>query len=358
MEKSAKSKVVAFLPNHPSQIWMLKPVADWLESKGTVIVKWYIRDKDVSLSLAKSLGLDFVVLSKAGKGILGNAWELFLNIFRCLSETRKERVDLWLSKYGCATIAARILGRRAIGFNDDDADVVPLIAATCYPFAHSVLVPTVTRMGRYESKADRYPSSHELFYLHPNRFRPDQSIFELLGLTPGSPYAILRLSALQAHHDVGIEGVSDQVVRALVELCNELQLRLFITSEKPIKKEWEPYRLTIPPVRIHEALSHAEFLVGDSQTMTAEAATLGVPAFRLSDFYGKISYITELERFELAFGYFPADWKKMFEDIRHLLANPERKQLMQMRLQRFLNAKIDPVPRFGQAILSTLGNPR
>ena len=44
----------------------------------------------------------------------------------------------------------------------------------------------------------------------------------------------------------------------------------------------ERYRLRVPPEQAHHVLAGARFFLGDSQTMTAEAAVLGVPAFRYS----------------------------------------------------------------------------
>jgi predicted glycosyltransferase len=43
--------------------------------------------------------------------------------------------------------------------------------------------------------------------------------------------------------------------------------------------------------------------IGDSQTMTAEAAVLGTPAIRFNDFVGELSYLEELEyTFDLTYG--------------------------------------------------------
>ena len=54
---------------------------------------------------------------------------------------------------------------------------------------------------------------------------------------------------------------------------------------------------------MHHALYFAEMFIGDSQTMTAEAAVLGTPALRLNNFVGKLGYLNELERkFNLTYG--------------------------------------------------------
>ena len=60
--------------------------------------------------------------------------------------------------------------------------------------------------------------------------------------------------------------------------------------------------------------------IGDSQTMTSEAAVLGTPAIRCNSFVNRISYLEEEENtYELTFGFKPEDSLKMFEHILHPL---------------------------------------
>ena len=349
-----KSKKIALFPNHPSQIWVLKPVADFLNEQDGIEVLWFIRDKDVSVDLARNLEINAVVVSRARTGFIGNGIELFINVFKCAYYTLRFGIDVWVTKYGCGSMVAFFLGRKAVAFNDDDADVVPLIAATSYPFSKTVLVPKPTRMKKYEKKAQRYNGNHELFYLHPNRFRPNSKVLEELGLAEGKPFGLVRLSALGAHHDVGVEGVSGDVVRKVIRLCNRIGIKVFITSEKPLEREFESHRLNVSVEKIHHVLHFARFLVGDSQTMTVEAAVLGTPSFRLSDFVGKISYIDEIEKYGLSFGYRPSLWREMLDQMERALCDKDFFETQKKKHEIFLNAKIDPVPWFAEKILEVL----
>jgi predicted glycosyltransferase len=346
LEKTRKK--IAFLPNHPSQIWVLRPVAEALEKDYEII--WFLRDKDVSIALAKLLGIEYRLLSQASKGYLGNGFELFFNIFKCIYYTWTLGIDVWVTKYGCGSIAAYICGKSAIGFNDDDTDIVPLIAATCYPFSEVVLVPNVIRMGRYQRRSLTYRSGHELFYLHPNRFQADQSVYKSLGIDQTTKFALVRLSALQAHHDAGIRGVSSEILRRILSIAAEHHIRIFITSEKPLDPEFEAYRLPIPAHLIHHALHYAEFLVGDSQTMTTEAAAVGTVAFRLSDFVGRISYIDHLEKCGVCFGYKPEHADQLLQHLERYLNDPKLKEALRSAHEKFLKNHIDPVPWFSTVI--------
>ncbi|MCB0323520.1 MAG: hypothetical protein KDD69_08100 [Bdellovibrionales bacterium] len=349
-----KKPKVALLPNHPSQIWVLRPVVDELSQE--IEVLWVLRDKDVSVALAERLGLDFITVSKAKTGYVGNGGELLINIFRCLGITKRHGIDLWVTKYGCGNMAALLAGKQSVSFNDDDVDNVPLIAWTSYPFAERTLVPDFVRMGRFEKRAVRYPSCHELFYLHPNRFTPDPSIRRRLGLAPDEAYAVVRLSALQAHHDVGMRGVGEELLRQLIRLV-EGKVRLFITSEKPLSGEFESLRCPLPPDEIHHALAFAEFLFGDSQTMTSEAAVLGTPAYRISDFVGKVTAIALLEQYGLSHGYLPDDAQKALEHLEHYLAQPNRKAQYEERRRKMLSERSDPVPLFAATLRELLKLP-
>jgi predicted glycosyltransferase len=340
---------IALFPSHPSQLWMLKPVADHLAQDNDIC--WFMRDKDVMLELADSMGIEYTRLSVASTGLVGNGVEMAAGFLRCIRHTLKDNIDVWVTKYGAGNSAARLCLRKTLSFNDDDADIVPLIAATSYTVAHAVLVPSVTRMGRYERKARRYKSSHELFYLHPNRFRPDSSIYDLLGIPPNQRFAILRLSALKAHHDIGIRGISARIVRDVIRICGD-DVTVFISSEAPIDEEFEAYRLPIPAMRILDALYFAEFVVADSQTMSAEAATMGTTSFRISDFVGKLSYIDELERYGLSFGFRPDDHELAIKEIAAAVQEPDFKAGCRKKLVAFLDDKIDPVPWFAEQIRS------
>jgi len=336
-------KRVAFFPAHPSQVWMLDALAR--ELGDDIEACWFGRRKDITLELMQALGLNPIAASRGGTGLAGNLAEYVRNLGTCMAQS--SGIDLWISKYGAANMAGRFSGTPTLSFNDDDADVVPFIAWTSYPFATFTLTPRRTRMGRFESRALRYDGYHELFYLHPRRFAPDAGIFGELGLPPDTPYALVRLSALNSHHDMGVRGLGDELLREVIALCGR-DVRVFVTSEKPLRAELEAYRFPIAPARVHHALAHAQFIVGDSQTMTAEAAVLGTPALRINDFVGRISYLADLEQRGLTYGFRPGEEALLLERLGEILSQG-RAPYAERRL-RLIAETIDPVPWFAEII--------
>jgi len=210
-----------------------------------------------------------------------------------------------------------------------------------HPFATRILSPDVLFGKRKKIETIYYPSFHELAYLHPNRFVPDLSVLEEIGLKEGEPYFILRFNAFKAHHDIGIQGLSIENKR---EIINKLAIfgKVFITTEKDIDEEFKQYQLKVSPIKAHSLIYYATMLIGDSQTMTSEAAVLGTPSIRCNSFAGRISYLEEEEqKYELTYGFKPKDFEKLSKKLDELLAIKNLKLLWQVKRERMLNDKID-----------------
>ena len=117
---------------------------------------------------------------------------------------------------------------------------------------------------------------------------------------------------------------------------------MFITSERPLGAEFEPYRIAINPLDIHHVMAFADLYLGDSQTMAAEAGVLGVPFVRFNDFVGRIGYLDELEnKYHLGYGIKPDGEDMLYETVEELLAMPDRKAVFQERRMQMLSEKIN-----------------
>ncbi len=351
MPATDKKPIVVLLTAHPAQVLMLAPVAEALRTDCDVV--WLIRDKDRSSELATALGIAHTVVSCASSGLIGNACEFLADTLRVMRLLRRHRASLIVTKFGAGNIAGRLVGVPSLSFNDDDVDIVPLIAMTSYPFARAILAPAVTRMGKYDNKTIRYNGFHELLYLHPNRFSPDPTIVRDLHLQAGARYAIVRLSALTAHHDQGVQGVSSDLLRKVI---NQLpaDITVFISSEKPLPPEFERYRIPIAVDRMHHALAGATVVLGDSQTMTAEAAVLGTPAIRYNNFVGRISYLEKLQDYELAFGFKPGEEERLLTALGRILNDTNDPHTFAIRRRRMLDDCVDPVTVFAKTIRACL----
>ena len=121
--------------------------------------------------------------------------------------------------------------------------------------------------------------------------------------------------------------------------------KVFITTERDIDNEFKPYQLKVSPEKAHSLMYYATMLVGDSQTMTSEAAVLGTPAIRCNTFVGRIHYLEEEEhKYGLTYGFRPEQSEEMFEKMEELLSMPNLKEEWQSRRQKMLSEKIDYAP--------------
>lgn len=341
--------------NHPVQVHLLRPVIAHFAAAGH---EWraVARDKDVTLRLLAHYGIPAGVPAAPGRGVAGLLRELLQREWRVLRLARAFRPDLIVGTSVHAARVARLTGALSVVINDDDAAANPVFARLAYPLASAIVTPDCLRREDYGARHHRYAANQQLFYLHPARFSPDEHVRDVLAVGPHEAYALVRLSALDAHHDRGVGGLQENLV---LDLARRLagRVRLFVSSEKPLPACLEPLRLALPPERLHDALAFAQFCVGDSQSVTAEAAVLGTPAFRLNDFVGRISYLAELERRELAFGYKPGQEAQLVQAILALLEQPERRAVFAARRARLLAETIDPLPWF-IALLERLARAR
>lgn len=104
----------------------------------------------------------------------------------------------------------------------------------------------------------------------------------------------------------------------------------------------ERYLLPIAPSDIHHVLAQAYLLLSDSQSMSVEAAMLGTPSIRYSDFSGRISVLEELEHtYKLTFGIKPGDQQKLVARLLDLLLEPNCDAIFQERRRRMLGDKLN-----------------
>jgi uncharacterized protein len=328
--------------SHPVQVHLFRPVIEACRGLGHE-VRVIARDKDVTLALLAHFGIACEVLAATGRGVLGFVRELVVREARMVARARRFGPDLIVGTSAHAARVARVSGARSVVMSDDDADAVPVFRWLAYPLATVIVTPSCLRHEDHGRRHRLYEGYQQLFYLHPSRFRPDPLVRRELGLEAGEAFGLLRLSALAAHHDRGVRGLSEDAVRGVQQRVAG-RFRLFVSSEKPLPASLEPLRVRVAPHRMHDVLAAASFFVGDSQSMTAESAVLGVPAFRLNDFVGRISYLRELEDYGLAFGFRRGEEEALLGALERTLAMPDRPAVFAARRERMLREKGDPLP--------------
>jgi len=265
---------VLFDVTHPAHVHFFRHAIAELEARGDQVAIT-ARDKDITTELLDLLGLPYTTLSSAGRGLAGLVGEMALRDMRLWRFCRTFRPDVLTAVSGAfAAQTGWLLRRPAVVW--DDTEHQKLAHWVTYPFATDVLSPDcyTKRMG---PKHRLYAGTHELAYLHPERFQADPDVVRAAGVDPDERYCVVRFVGWGAHHDVGQHGLNEagrvEFVRALAA-----HARPYITSEAPLPEALEPYRLRAPSHHIHHLLAFAALYVGEGATMASEAALVGTPA--------------------------------------------------------------------------------
>ncbi|OQC48959.1 MAG: hypothetical protein BWX57_01133 [Tenericutes bacterium ADurb.Bin024] len=210
----------------------------------------------------------------------------------------------------------------------------------------SMLFTDIVLTGDYPhpslgKKEIKYPGYHELAYLHPNVFTPDESVLDILRVKQGEKYAIVRFVAWKASHDIGHCGISYENKIKLVNTLSK-HLRVFISSESELPKELKKFQINVPAEQMHNALAFAQLFVGESGTMASECACLGVPSVYL-DNKGR-GYTDDLEKFYgLVFNYNETikDQLAAIKKAEELALKQNTKEEYLPKREKFLADKID-----------------
>ena len=339
-----KNKPIAIFLGHPAHYHLFKNATIALE-KNDVQVDFLVKHKDILEYLVQQSGHPYHLVrrqERAAKGKLGLAWSLISMELGVIWYILRYRPKCLVGTY--APVISHLTGVPMIICNEDDAAVVPRFAKTSYPYAKAILAPRCCNGGKWDEKMIKYDSFHELAYLHPNHFTPDTKYLEKYGIGPSDRFFVMRFASLHAHHDFGISGINDEIAAKLIEMLQPYG-KVFITSERKLSPALESYRISIDPLDIHHVMAFASLYIGDSQTMAAEAAVLGVPFIRYNDFVGRIGYLNELENeYHLGFGIKASEEgsaDKMYKTLTDLLSMPNLKEEWQKRRQKMLSEKID-----------------
>lgn len=339
--------------NHPVQALLLRPVIERLSQAG-YHTRVFARDKDVTLDLLGRFGIPATILARRRQGRLGSAIELVARETRLLrlAWTQRPRAIIGTSVH--AARVGRLTGALSVVINDDDAAAVPLFATLAYPLADVIVKPACLGFENHPRQVT-YRGNQQLFYLHPARFLPDPAIRRELGFEQSQRFGVIRLSALDAHHDEGVRGLSGTHLREIARrVPRDVVMLASLETDRDIPEGWKPIR--VPPERLHHVLAAAEFFLGDGQTMTAEAAVLGTPALRLNDFVGRISYLKELEGYGLAFGFRPGEEPAFLERLVEIVDGSRPRAAFTEARSRFLSDTIDPLPWLVDLVSSRLAS--
>ena len=325
--------------NHPAHVHLFKYFISEMRTNGYQVK---VTAKNVSSikNLLDLYEIDYVSVGNKKDHLVFKYIYEFIHLVRVLYIAISEKIDYGIGVSMVLPLVSKLSSMKSIALDDDDIAVTP-ISARFISLANVILNPSALAYEHRGTHRICYPSYHELAYLHPDRFIPDPGVLDELNLRPDEPFFVLRFNAFKAHHDAGIKGLSLEQKLKIIDILSRIG-KVFVTTERITEPELQAYQLTVSPEKIHSLLYYATLFVGDSQTMTTEAALLGTPSVKLNSFSGKLAIPNELEnKYQLCYSFLPQEFDKMLDRIKEILVDKDVKEIWRIRRNIMLNDKMD-----------------
>jgi uncharacterized protein len=328
-----KSRTVLFDIIHPANVHYFKITIKRLKSSGfNVIVT--AREKEMSTSLLDAENIEYIKMGRNPQTTVGKLLFLLWCEIRILFIFLKYKPEIALS-FGASYIAHNsfLFGVSHIAL--DDTEHATLNRKLYLPFTDLVLTPESYQLD-LGKKHVKFPGHMELFYLSEKYFKPDISIYKLLGIDSSEKFAFLRFVSWSALHDKGQNGLSNKYKIKLVEDLAST-LKVFISAEGEMPIELEKFRIKIPPHLVHHVLYYAELYVGEGATMASECAAIGTPSIYVNSL--NAGTLINQEKEGLLFNF--RQENGVSEIVWKILNNPNSKKDCKDKLMKLNKSRID-----------------
>lgn len=322
---------------HPAHVHLFKNFAHEMQKRGNKIL-FTCRDKEFEIKLLKHNAFQYKSFGKKYISVLGKIWGMIRFDWQEFLTAIRFKPDIFLSHGSMyAAHAAFFLRKPHLSFEDTfNFEQIRLYK----PFTRVIFTSDYSHP--FVSKKEiSYAGYHELAYLYPSRFKPDNSVLQELGVTENDKYVIMRFVSWSASHDIGHKGITYQnKLKAIEEFSRYASV--FISSEAELPEVLKKNQIRIAPHRMHDALAYADLIFGESSTMSEEAAILGIPSVYL---FNKSTYYTQhLEKdYRLMFNYSETeeDQQKAIEKGVELLKQVNLREEWLDKKNKMLTNKID-----------------
>lgn len=322
---------------HPAHVHLFKLFSKEMQAKGHDIFIT-CRHKEFEIDLLEHYKLPYKSFGNKYTSITGKIWGLIEFGLKELITALKFKPDVFLSHGSMyAAQVAFFLRKPHISLEDTfNFEQVRLYK----PFTKTILVSDYDHPLK-SGKVIKYAGYHELAYLHPNRFAPDENILHDLNIKKNEKYVIIRFVSWKATHDKGHKGLSfDNKIKAIKEFSK--YAKVFISSESELPDELKHYCIKIKPYRIHDAIAFSTLLFGESSTMAEESAMLGVPSIYINN--ASTYYTKHLEKqYGLIFNFSESEEEQLNAITKgiELLTTQDLIYLWRQKRNKMLADKID-----------------
>jgi uncharacterized protein len=327
---------------HPAQYHMYKYTIKNLQKYGHDITVT-INTKDILEELMKKEGIKYEnILPRRRKknNRISALITLLKKDLKIFNLQLLYRFDMLVGTETALSHIGWLFRKPVLIMDEDDVHVVPEAAKLSFPFASYIISPESCNLGKYTRKKIAYEGYQKTCYLHPKYFKPNRKIIEKI-VGKHNRYFLIRVSGMNAYHDIHNTGFSVEILKNIIAKLKS-KGKVFISSEKDLPTDFNSYMLNSDVSEIHHFLYFADIFIADSQSMCVEAAILGTPSIRYSEFSGKIGVLEELEhKYDLTYGFRAKEIDKLHEKLDQLASMENIRQEWQKKRKIMLMDKID-----------------
>lgn len=264
--------------NHPAHVHYFRNFIKLMEEKGHrfCVIN---RDSKMINQLLDYYRIEHTIRNKRNsrKGTIPSLVNLLKMTLWCIRKSLSFHPDMYIgfASSACA-ISSKLFGKPSILI--DDTEFNAMNHKLYLPCCSVVLNPFYFKKKFNEGgkKQIFFNAFVEQFYLHSTYFHNDAQVLSELNVGP-KEYVIVRYSAYDAHHDLGVHPFSEEAKKRIIQQIAK-HCRVFVSLEKTINDPfYDNYRLDISPEKMHDLEANAKFMVTEGITMASEAFILGVP---------------------------------------------------------------------------------
>ena len=259
--------------SHPAWAHQFNNIIKILKKRGHKVIVLVIK-KDRNWEILDEYGIEYIVVGNStGKSKFDKALILLTTTIKHWYYGLKFKADVYIGRPSpMMAIAAFLTRKKNIAYCDTERSVESLWFSK--KLSYKILTPKLYRkdLGKVHMRVDTFK---ELFYLHPNYFKPNPKDLELVGLKEGEKFSFVRFVAWNASHDIGYKGFSNEDKMKLIKHLEKYG-KVLVSSEEILPKEFDKYIIKVPHSKLHSIMSFAQLFVGDGLTMAFECNVMGV----------------------------------------------------------------------------------
>jgi predicted glycosyltransferase len=198
---------------HPGHVHLFRIIYADLIKRGHK-VKLITQDIKIVKDLLQFYEIPFKVIGNKKRSKIGKGISMLQRTLQIARYIWKEKFNLCISSTPSLMQAAFLARKPSIFMDDDDDAQEPFVVKFAHPFAKHIFSPKGVQ--RKSKKNIIYNGSHELAYLHPNNFKPNNEMLNSV-IDKNEAYFVLRFVALQGHHDAGHKGIMLDQKRQIID---------------------------------------------------------------------------------------------------------------------------------------------